>query len=525
MTTHDPTPAAPTATVDEAPYGRVRLVAGLLGRTWLWFLAGCLLVTLLPLLLGWRPFLIESGSMEPRIDVGDVVIASPEQDPAALLGHVTVFSDPDRPGRYKTHRVVEVADDGTLVTHGDANATNDPTPVDPDEVVGIGRLLVQFVGLPVVWARTGEWLWLLLFAASVGLAILAVTRDREEDTDPGSEGPPDPDDLVPSPSAADQRSSFDIAATRPFPFERRAERPASARWGARLAYATALALALVLPTATAAFSRTTSTAANSWTVPNWSYTQEVRALTPYLYWKFDETGTDTVAADSRGTTPARPGQYNPNGDAANFTRLTDGALVTDTPDRAVALAGTNASTCINTASTTLISGQTPVTVVIWFRAPSTYNTGGKLAGFEKPRTGQAVPSTGTYDRHLYMDGSGYVWFGVYNGGFVTIRSNATLNNNAWHMAVGTVGPAGTNLYIDGVLQGTNANTQGENTDGVWRAGCGNLGGWGGSWNGPNNPTTNSNPAQPRIFRNALDEFSVFTQQLTQAQISMLWAAR
>ena len=93
---------------------------------------------------------------------------------------------------------------------------------------------------------------------------------------------------------------------------------------------------------------------------------------------------------------------------------------------------------------------------------------------------------------LYMDGNGKVWFGVYNGAYVTLGSTATLNDGNWHMAVGTVGAAGTRLYIDGVLNASNAgNTAAEATTGVWRAGCGNLAGWGGSWGGGNNPTTDS----------------------------------
>ena len=93
------------------------------GRIWLWFVAGCLAVTIVPMLFGWRPYVIESGSMQPRIKVGDIVIASPNHNPQQLLGHVTVFQDPDFPGKVKTHRVIQIAKDGRLVTKGDANQT------------------------------------------------------------------------------------------------------------------------------------------------------------------------------------------------------------------------------------------------------------------------------------------------------------------------------------------------------------------------------------------------------------------
>ena len=37
-----PSPEPDTAALPEVPYSRVRLTAGILGRAWLWFLAGCL---------------------------------------------------------------------------------------------------------------------------------------------------------------------------------------------------------------------------------------------------------------------------------------------------------------------------------------------------------------------------------------------------------------------------------------------------------------------------------------------------
>ena len=78
---------------------------------WLWFLVGCLLVTFVPVLFGWRPYIIESGSMEPRIKVGDVVLASPQKDPQKLLGHVTTFNDYDLDGQ-----PVRVTDANGMVT-------------------------------------------------------------------------------------------------------------------------------------------------------------------------------------------------------------------------------------------------------------------------------------------------------------------------------------------------------------------------------------------------------------------------
>jgi signal peptidase I len=195
--------------------GWVLFTAGILGRTWLWFVGGCIAITLLPVLLGWRPFVVESGSMEPRINVGDVILAAPVNAAADLVGRVAVFDDPDRPGAVKSHRIVAVNPDGTLTSRGDANPTDDSSHVAMSDVRGLGRLLVAFAGLPLIWAQTGQWLLFALFLLSLVLAGWVVSRDR----DPEEPDEPDPTDgadaeVVPLPSARGGAATT-IAATTP----------------------------------------------------------------------------------------------------------------------------------------------------------------------------------------------------------------------------------------------------------------------------------------------------------------------
>lgn len=512
-----------------ASYSRVRLVAGLLGRSWLWFLAGCLVITLVPLLFGWRPFLIESGSMEPRIAVGDVVIAAPEQDPQVLLGRVTVFTDPAAPANTKTHRVVQLAADGTLVTKGDANPTPDSVHVPISNVRGMGRLLVRFVGLPAIWVQTGQWVWLALLLLSVGLSVRSVGRDHEDD-ESGADEPTDPPDhpsadVVPFPSSTTSPTSLDVAASRPMPLESRA---AGRRWVRRLGYGAVLAAALVVPTSTAAFSATTRSTSNSWSVPNYSYTTEVKALSPWLYWKLDDTGSkqaDTTVADSSGKN--RPGTYfgedgDPDGRKQYFTKGVTGALMTDTPNRAVSL--NDPKSCIALAGGS-VAAPAQLTEIVWFKAPNGYKAGGKLLGFERPQVEVDSPSAGQYDRMLYLDGNGRLWFGVYNGGYHLLSTPGSVADGDWHMAAATMGTGGMRLYLDGVQVAANANSAGEsNADGWWRAGCGNLAGWATGWSGPNTPPPDSDPTN-YPFMGSLDEISVWNSALTASQIGFLYFTR
>jgi signal peptidase I len=534
-----------------APHPRAgsnaRLAGGFIGRTWLWFIGGCLVVTLLPLLFGWRPYVVESGSMAPRIKVGDVILAAPEKDPKKLLGHVTVFHDPDaaRAGTIKSHRVVTINPDGTLTTKGDANPTVDSVHLQVSQVVGLGRLLVRWVGLPLIWVQKGAWLQLGLFGASLWIGALLVMRDVDPETtdpevDPDADGTdgPDPDGADRTDGSDEDSADPADEATSPRPrarrrFARRASHAkpapgigASARaFGRRAATVLAGSLALLLPTSQAAMSATTKNNSDTWSVPNYNYTTETNNLGPYLYWKLDDAAASTTAIDTSGN--GRTGTYN-----STWTKQIVGPLVDQAANLAVTAtnagaAGNNVS-CVYTTSNTGIAatGPTVYSEIIWFKTAST--TGGKLIGYENTRTGVSDSGAGgQYDRMLYMDGAGKVWFAVWKtvaAVGLAISSPTALNDGNWHMAVATMSTTtGMALYIDGVQVATNANTisETENKAGFWRVGCGNLSGWNTFWTGPNAPVAQTNYP----FNGSLDEATVYTTTLTPSQITFLYWIR
>jgi signal peptidase len=168
--------------------------------------------TLLPMLVGWSPSVVLTGSMLPAIAPGDIVVTAPAGDDPAAVGHVVRFVDPSRPERYLMHRVIKVNEDGTYVTRGDNNQSQDSTPVPPANVTGIARLRVPVVGLPVVWLHERRLLPLGLTV--VGLVATAQLfaglrradddedPDQDSDDDAGGAGPPDAQpDPAPTPIA------------------------------------------------------------------------------------------------------------------------------------------------------------------------------------------------------------------------------------------------------------------------------------------------------------------------------------
>jgi signal peptidase len=107
--------------------------------------------------------------MRPRISPGDLVLAAPVARGEVKAGRVVLFRDPVRQNRTIVHRVVRYDDDGNIVTKGDANRTEDSTPVPPSSVLGLPRLKVPFIGRPVVWMHENNRRALLISLLVVGV--------------------------------------------------------------------------------------------------------------------------------------------------------------------------------------------------------------------------------------------------------------------------------------------------------------------------------------------------------------------
>jgi signal peptidase I len=130
--------------------------------------------------VGWKPMVVTTGSMQPAINPGDIVLSAPPEPEARLdSGTVITFEDPVRPGELITHRIDTVEPDGSYRTRGDANSSADSYQVTTDELTGVGRLLVPAVGLPRVWLDQGRFGILGAWAVATVLAVWgAVHRPR-----------------------------------------------------------------------------------------------------------------------------------------------------------------------------------------------------------------------------------------------------------------------------------------------------------------------------------------------------------
>jgi len=109
---------------------------------------------------GFRFFVVQSGSMEPAVKTGSVVLVVPRKEYKAE-DIITFLANPKADLKdikaTVTHRIVSVHDDegrATFKTKGDANQTEDREMVTIGQVLGKVMLNIPFLGYAVAFTKT-----------------------------------------------------------------------------------------------------------------------------------------------------------------------------------------------------------------------------------------------------------------------------------------------------------------------------------------------------------------------------------
>ena len=106
--------------------------------------------------LGWRVDAVLSGSMEPRLQVGSLVVTRPVEAETIVAGDIITFRPSTVGENLITHRVISIGQSSPLYfkTKGDANDNPDPFTVPARNLVGKIYLHVPYWGYFTEFSKT-----------------------------------------------------------------------------------------------------------------------------------------------------------------------------------------------------------------------------------------------------------------------------------------------------------------------------------------------------------------------------------
>lgn len=133
-----------------------------------------LLTTLVPIPGNFKIKIVKSGSMEPYIKTGGIVVIKPSD--SYNIGDVITFGKDTKTQIPTTHRIVKIDGSGplrTFTTKGDANDSEDPQVTRLTEISGKVLFTVPYLGFVLDFAKKPLGFFLL-----VGVPALAIIFDE-----------------------------------------------------------------------------------------------------------------------------------------------------------------------------------------------------------------------------------------------------------------------------------------------------------------------------------------------------------
>ncbi len=138
------------------------------------FVALLLLLSIFPIKDNFQVKIVLSGSMEPAIHTGSIVVIKPEEN--YKEGDVITFGKDTKKDIPTTHRIVKIrAVEGKLLftTKGDANDSGDSTEIRKNQIIGKVLFSVPYIGYILDTAKKP-----IGFAILVGVPVLVIVYDE-----------------------------------------------------------------------------------------------------------------------------------------------------------------------------------------------------------------------------------------------------------------------------------------------------------------------------------------------------------
>ncbi len=109
-----------------------------------------------PMIFGYKPLVVLSGSMEPTLKEGSIVYYKKVNTNELKVGDIITFKSRDN--NFVSHRIEKI-NENTFTTKGDANNTIDPSEVPFGNVLGKDtNFCIPIVGFAVRYINENLWI-------------------------------------------------------------------------------------------------------------------------------------------------------------------------------------------------------------------------------------------------------------------------------------------------------------------------------------------------------------------------------
>jgi signal peptidase len=129
-----------------------------------------------PKIAGHQMYIVLSGSMYPEFNAGSIVLVKDVDTNKIEVGDIITYKDIENEDTLITHRVVEIniEENRSFVTKGDANAVIDPHAIPEDRVIGKVLFSLPYIGLLLDFVRTKKGLLIFVILPSALIIVFEI---------------------------------------------------------------------------------------------------------------------------------------------------------------------------------------------------------------------------------------------------------------------------------------------------------------------------------------------------------------
>lgn len=125
-------------------------------------------------IFGYKSYIIKTNSMEPTININDVIITRKVERDEIKTGDVITFM---QNGEVITHRITQIDENGEYTTKGDNNNIEDTFKIDYENIEGKHVLTIPYLG-KVVQALDNKIVFLII--TLIVLIFMLITIQNQE---------------------------------------------------------------------------------------------------------------------------------------------------------------------------------------------------------------------------------------------------------------------------------------------------------------------------------------------------------